>query len=197
MNDKLLQSWWVYALRGIAAIAFGVLAVTWPGLTLFWLVALFAAYALIQGAVSAYGALRNRKSDDDWWLNLLLGIVSIGAALIAVFHPALTALVLVLVMAANALIVGVLDIAVAIRLRKAIQNEWLLILAGVASIVFGVLVFLFPGAGAVVMVAMIAAWAIFTGVVFLALAFRARAWARDHKPARAEPHPDEHRGHPA
>ena len=137
MNELLLQSWWMLALRGVIALLFGVLAVLWPGITLLWLAALFAAYALIGGAVSIIGAVKNRKSDEEWWLILLLGLVSLGAGVIAVLHPGLTALVLVLIMGANALVTGVLDIAVAIRLRKVIRGEWLLILAGIVSIVFG------------------------------------------------------------
>src|SRR5437016_5238945 len=140
MNELLLRSWWMLALRGLVALLFGILALLWPGITLLWLVALFAAYALIGGAVSVIGAVRNRKSDEEWWLILLLGLVSIGAGAITIFHPALTALVLVLVMGANALVTGILDIAVAIRLRKEIRGEWLLGLAGIVSIVFGILV---------------------------------------------------------
>jgi uncharacterized membrane protein HdeD (DUF308 family) len=178
MNELLLQSWWMLALRGAIAVLFGVLAVLWPGITLLWLAALFAAYALIGGAVSIIGAVKNRKSDEEWWLILLLGLVSLGAGVIAVLHPGLTALVLVLIMGANALVTGVLDIAVAIRLRKVIRGEWLLILAGIVSIVFGVLVFLFPGAGALALVWLISVYAIVTGVLLLALAFRARTWVR-------------------
>jgi uncharacterized membrane protein HdeD (DUF308 family) len=166
------------ALRGVIALLFGILAFVWPGLTLLWLVALFAAYTLLGGVVSFIGAVQNRRSDEEWWLILLFGLVRIGAGVIAIWHPDLTALVLVLVIGANALITGVLDIIVAIRLRKAIRGEWLLILAGVASIVFGVLVFLFPGAGALALVWLISMHAIVTGVLLLALAFRARAWVR-------------------
>ena len=179
MKELLSQSWWMLALRGVIALLFGVLALAWPGLTLLWLVVLFAAYALLVGVVSVIGAVRHRSSDGKWWLILLLGLVSIGAGVIAILSPDLTALVLVLVMGANALITGVLDIASAIRLRKAIQGEWLLILAGIASVVFGVLVLLFPGAGALALVWLISVYAIVTGVLLLVLAFRARAWARD------------------
>lgn len=122
--------------------------------------------------------MRHRHSDEKWWLILLLGLVSLGAGVSAILLPGLTALVLVLVMGANALVTGVLDIAVAIRLRKAIRGEWLLILSGSASLVFGVLVFLFPGAGALALVWLIRVHAIVTGVLLLALAFRVRAWAR-------------------
>ncbi|MDB5762220.1 MAG: hypothetical protein JWQ21_1215 [Herminiimonas sp.] len=175
MNEMLSRSWGTLALRGVIAILFGVLALIWPDLTLLALAALFAAYALLTGAVLAVGAVKNRKSSEDWWLLLLIGLVSLGAGAIAVVHPALTALVLVLVMGANALITGVLDIATAIRLRKIIRNEWLLILSGVASIVFGVLVFLFPDAGALALVWLISLYALVTGILIMALAFRLRA----------------------
>lgn len=178
MNQMLSQSWWMLALRGAVAVVFGILAIAWPGLTLLWLVALFAAYALIAGAVSTYAAVKNRRSDEDWWLVLLLGLVSIGAGVVAVLHPDLTALVLVLVMGANALLTGVLDIAIAIRLRRVIRGEWLLILAGIVSIVFGVMVFLFPAAGALALVWLISFYAVLTGVLLLAAAFRARSWGR-------------------
>ncbi len=168
------RTWWMFALRGAVAMLFGVLALVWPGLTLLWLVALFAAYALLGGGASVVGAFQSRKSDDHWWLALLLGLVSLGAGVIAILHPALTALVLVLLMGANAIATGVLDIALAIRLRKAIRGEWLLVLAGIVSIVFGVLVFLFPGAGALALVWLISVYAIASGVLLLIVAFQLR-----------------------
>lgn len=172
--DKLLgRSWWVLALRGAIALVFGVLALVWPGLTLLWLVALFAAYALLGGGVSIVGAVKNRE-EDGWWLWLLLGLVSVGAGVIAILHPDLTALVLVLMMGANAIVTGILEIAIAVRQREVIQREWLLILAGIVSIAFGVLVFLFPAAGALAMVWMIGVWAIASGVLLLMAAYRVR-----------------------
>ena len=170
MKELLMRSWWMLALRGAIAILFGILALLWPGLTLLFLVAMFAAFAVLSGAVAIAGAVKNRDSDKGWWLILLLGLISIGAGVIAIFYPGITALALVLVMGANALITGVLDIAVAIRLRK-------VVLAGVASIVFGALVFMFPGAGALALVWLISFYAVFTGTLLLALAFRVRAWA--------------------
>jgi uncharacterized membrane protein HdeD (DUF308 family) len=178
MDNFFVRSWWVLALRGIAGIAFAVLALMWPGLTLLTLVALFAAYALLGGIASVVGAIRHRRTEDDWWLPLLLGLVSIGAGIVAVMNPALTTLVLVLVIGANALVTGVLDIVAAIRLRKAIRGEWLLALSGLASIAFGAIVFFFPGAGAVTLVWLISAYAFVTGVLLLASALRARALAR-------------------
>jgi uncharacterized membrane protein HdeD (DUF308 family) len=174
MAKLIGQVWWMFAWRGAVALLFGVLALVWPGLTLLWLVALFAAYALIGGGISLVGAVKSRKSDDHWWLALLLGLVSLGAGVIAIIHPALTALVLVLLMGANAIVTGVLDIAIAIRLRQAIRSEWVLILAGLVSIVFGVLVFLFPAAGALALVWLISVYAIITGVLLLVAAWQAR-----------------------
>jgi uncharacterized membrane protein HdeD (DUF308 family) len=174
MAVTLSRNWWMFALRGVVAIAFGVLALAWPALTLLGLVALFAAFALLNGAASVVGALQNRSGDEHWWLALLLGLVSLGAGVIAIVSPGLTALVLVLLMAANAIVTGVLDIALAIRLRRAIRGEWVLILAGVVSIVFGVLVFLFPGAGALALVWLISVYAIASGILLLAAAWRLR-----------------------
>ena len=174
MNESLSRAWWIYALRGVLAILFGVFAIMWPGLTLLSLIVLFAVYALLSGAASVIGAMRMRKHDADWWLPLLLGLVSIGAGVIAIVHPGLTTLVLVLLIGANALITGVLDIATAIRLRKTIQNEWLMILSGAASIVFGVRVFLFPAAGALALVWLISLYAFVTGLLMFVLAMRLR-----------------------
>lgn len=174
MNESLSRAWWIYALRGVLAILFGVFAIMWPGLTLLSLIVLFAVYVLLSGAASVIGAMRMRKHDEDWWLPLLLGLVSIGAGVIAIMHPELTTLVLVLVIGANALITGVLDIATAIRLRKTIRNEWLMILSGAVSIVFGVLVFLFPAAGALALVWLISLYAFVTGLLMFVLAMRLR-----------------------
>jgi uncharacterized membrane protein HdeD (DUF308 family) len=178
MNELLARSWWVLLALGILSLVFAVLAVVWPGLTLLALVALFAAYALVGGVMWVIGAVRHRTRNADWWLVLLLGLVSIAAGIAAIFYPQLTALALVLVMAAYALMIGVLEIWAAIRLRREIRGEWLMILAGIVSIAFGVLVFLFPGAGALALVWLISLHAALTGALLLTLAFRARSWSR-------------------
>jgi uncharacterized membrane protein HdeD (DUF308 family) len=175
MNDLLKKSWWMLALRGVAALLFGVLAIIWPDITLLVLVALFAVFAFVTAGVSIFGAVQNRKTDKGWWMVLLLGLFAFASGVIAVIYPAVTALVLVLLMGANALVTGVLDIAVAVRLRKTIQNEWLLILTGIISVVFGILVMVFPGAGALAMVWMVSFYAVLTGVLLLALALRMRS----------------------
>lgn len=178
MTEMLARSWRLLAMRGVITIVFGVLALTWPALTLLAFVALFAAYTLLIGAVTVVGALKGRTSNEDWWLPLMVGLASLGAGAIAIIHPDLTALVLLFVIGANAMITGVLDIATAIGLRKTIRNEKLLILNGIASIAFGVLVFLFPTAGALALGWLIGVFAILSGILLLAFAFRLRAKIR-------------------
>jgi len=176
MKDLLTRSWWMLALQGIAAIAFGVLAILWPGLTLLWLVALFAAYALLQGGAAIFGSIKARTSDRAWWLVLLLGIVSVCAGIFAIAQPLITALALILLIGANALVSGVLQLVVALRLRRELRQEWLLVANAVISIIFGALVLLFPAGGALAMVWLVSFYATLTGVLLLTLAFRARGW---------------------
>ena len=178
MDNAYLRCWWIFALRGLIAILFGVIALLSPGITLLGLIALFAWFALLGGAVSVFGAIRNRGNDEDWWMPLLFGLTSMGAGAVALLHPGLTALVLVLLIGANALATGVLDIAAAVRLRKSSRDAWLLGLSAIASVAFGVLVFLFPGAGALALIWMVSFYAILTGALLLGLAFRLRKPAK-------------------
>jgi uncharacterized membrane protein HdeD (DUF308 family) len=176
MNEILLTSWKVLAWRGMVSLLFGVLAALWPSLTLMWLIVIFAAYALIWGAVSITSAVRNRESNDDWWLLLLLGTIGLAGGVGSILYPDLTALMLVLVIGGTSLASGIVDIAMAIRLRKIIRGEALLILNGIVSIAFGVFVFFFPGPGALALVWLISIYATISGVLLLALAWRARQW---------------------
>lgn len=175
MNVLLRRAWWMLALRGVAAIAFGALAFLWPGLTWIGLAALFIAYTLFGGALWIVLALHNRKTSNDWWMPLVLGLTAVGAGLLALFHPGITVLVLILLIGANALVGGVLELVMALRLRQALRNEWMLVLHAVASIAFGVLTFLFPTAGAYALIVMISAYAIATGILLLTLALRLRS----------------------
>lgn len=179
MNETLLRHWWLLALRGAIAILFGVLTLVWPVVTLISLAALFAAFALVGGAVWTFGAIKNRKVDSRWWMLLILGAVSMAAGVVATLHPAMTMLVLILLVGANALVTGVMDIVVAVRLRKYMKGEWLLMLSGTASILFGLIVLLFPlGAGALALAWFIGCYALFTGILLLVLAWRVRTWSR-------------------
>lgn len=182
MSETLLRSWWLLGLRGAIAVLFGLAAIAWPAITLLTLAALFTAFALLAGAVWIFGAVRHRKADQRWWVMLLLGLFSVAAGVVAALHPALTTVALILLIGANALVSGVLDIVVALRVRKYMKGELLLILSGVASIAFGLIVLLFPtGAGALALAWMTGLYALFTGVLLLALALQVRSWSRINK----------------
>jgi uncharacterized membrane protein HdeD (DUF308 family) len=181
MRHVLAVSWWMLVVRGIAALIFGALALAWPALTLYILVVFFAVYALVVGAVALVAGLRNR-SEDGWWLVSLLGLVSLALGVLAVLYPGMTALVLVLVIGAGALITGIIDLAIAIRLRKEIRNEWFLGLAGIISIFFGAFVLISPGAGALALVWLIALQSIAIGVLFTIIGLRVRSAERTLRP---------------
>ncbi|WP_232462470.1 HdeD family acid-resistance protein [Bordetella genomosp. 9] len=171
------QAWWVLVIRGIVGILFGVLALMWPALTLLLLVSLFAAYALLSGIAAIAGAWRARRGGQpvrDGWLIVLLGLVAIASGVIAIVWPAITALALILIMGVNAIVAGVLDIALAVRHRTVVRNTWLMVLAGIVSILFGVVAIAVPGAGAMALVWLISFYAIVTGVLLLAMGIQAR-----------------------
>ena len=173
LAELLRRHWWLLALRGLAAVLFGILAFAWPGLTIFWLVCFFGAYALINGILSFVLAAKAPKGSGIVGL-VLGGLLSVAAGLVTFFWPALTALGLLILIAWWAIFNGIMEIVSAIRLRKVIKNEWLLVLAGVASIVFGILLLLQPAVGALVLIWWIGAWALFFGILLMMLAFRIR-----------------------
>jgi uncharacterized membrane protein HdeD (DUF308 family) len=171
--ELLRRHWWLLALRGLAAVLFGILAFVWPGITIFWLVCLFGAYALVNGILSFVLAAKAPKGSGVVGL-ILGGLLSVVAGLLTFFWPALTALGLLILIAWWAIFNGVMEIVTAIRLRKVITNEWFLVLAGVASIVFGIVLLLQPAVGALVLIWWIGAWALVFGVLLMVLAFRMR-----------------------
>lgn len=188
MNDALLQTWWLLALRGLVALLFGAVAIVWPAITLATLALLFAAYGMLAGAVWIFGAVAHRASDRRWPVLLLMGILSAAAGAIAALYPGLTALALVLLMGANALVSGVIEIVLAVRLRTRIKGEPLLALSGAVSVVFGVVVLLFPlGAGALALAWMVGLYAMLTGAMLLALSLQVRAWSRAHQGRSSPP----------
>ena len=187
MTDRdtapLARNWWLLAIRGAAAIIFGILAFVTPGITLAVLVLYFGAYALIDGIVNIVMALRKRERERSWWQLLIEGIVSVAAGVVAFVWPGITALALVYLIAAWAIVTGGFEIGAAIRMRREIRNEGWLILSGMLSIVFGVLMMLAPGPGALALVLIIGAYAVVFGAMLLGLAFRLRARREEMRPA--------------
>jgi uncharacterized membrane protein HdeD (DUF308 family) len=178
--DTLSDNWWAVALRGLAALIFGVLTLMSPGISLAALVLLFSVFAIADGVLAIIAASRHRHAGEKWLAVALGGIAGIAAGVIAVFMPAITVLVLVYVIAARAIVVGAMEVTAAIRLRKVIRGEWLMALSGVASIVFGLLIALFPGIGALVVVLWIGGFSLVIGALLIALGFRLRSWGRVH-----------------
>lgn len=190
MAAFLKQAWWAMAIRGVFAILFGVLAFLWPGLTLFALVWLFGAYAIVEGIASLIGAVSGKvETGHRAWLGVV-GVISIVAGILTFSWPALTALVLLYLIAARAIITGVIDFGSAIALRREIQDEWLLALGGVAAVVFGIIMFATPLAGALALVWLIALYAVVIGVLLVAFSFRMRTWQRGIE-QRTRPMPSE------
>ena len=183
--DTLTRNWWVVLIRGVAGVLFGIATFFAPGVSLAVLVLLFGAYALVDGVLAVISAVRRRGVSDRWWMLLLEGLVGIAAGIMTLVWPGITALALLYVIAAWALLTGAFEIAAAIRLRKIITGEWLLVLSGVASIGLGILLMIFPGPGALVMVLWIGAYVFVFGILLIALSLRLRSLGRSRTPHAA------------
>ncbi len=173
VGNAVSRNWWIVALRGVLAIIFGVLIIAWPAIALQTLVLLFGAYVLVDGIFAIISAFQHREH-PHWWVTLLEGLVGVIAGLLTFFLPGITALSLVLLIGAWALVTGILEIITAIRMRNVITSEWLLGLAGLASAVFGLIVLIAPGTGALAILGLIAGYSIVFGVLLLIMAFRVR-----------------------
>jgi uncharacterized membrane protein HdeD (DUF308 family) len=171
---SLTDHWWLFLIRGIAAIIFGVLAFAWPGVTLVVLVLFFGAFALVDGIASLIAAITGRGATSPRWWLAIVGLVGIAAGLLTFFWPGLTALVLLYFIAGWAIAMGVFQIIGAIQLRKEIDNEWLLILSGVVSVLFGILLLVMPGTGLLALVWLIAIDAIIFGALVIGFGLRLR-----------------------
>jgi uncharacterized membrane protein HdeD (DUF308 family) len=182
MNMVLVRNWWALALRGLVAILFGLIAFLSPGFTLVWLVLLFGAYALVDGIFAIIAGIRAAERHERWWPLALEGLASIVVGVITFLMPAATAFVLLYFVSVWAILTGVLRIAAAIRLRRDIQGEWLLIVNGALSVLLGVLIIAKPGAGLVTLVWMLGAYATVFGIVLVGLGFQLRG--HGHRLAR-------------
>ena len=173
----LSRNWGLVLLRGLAGIAFGLVALLLPGPTLATLVLLFAAYMLVDGVFAILSGVRAAQRNERWGWFVVEGIVDIGAGIIAFLWPGLTLVVLVWLLAFWALVSGALMLAAAFRLGAA-HGRWLLALGGVISILWGALLLFAPIAGAVVMTLWLGAYALVFGIAIVVLALRLR---REHR----------------
>ena len=177
MQAVFVRNWWALALRGIVAILFGLAVILWPRLALYVLVLFFGAYSLIDGIFAVITAFGDRKAHEHWWVLLLEGLVGIVIGIITFLWPAITALALLYLIAAWAIVTGALEIGAAIRMSRIMRDNWLLIVGGIASILFGLILAFLPGVGILALLWLIAVYAIIFGIILLVLAFRVRRLA--------------------
>lgn len=187
MANLLAMNWWALALRGLISILFGIITFAMPGLTLTWLTLLFGAYVLFDGILNLVGAYRGRQG-NHWWALLMEGIIGVLAGIATFLWPQVTLVFLLYLAAGWAIVTGVLELMAAARLRRHIKGEWLLVLTGIASILFGIAILIAPLSGALVIAWWIGGYALVFGILMLALSFRLRGWARTlpvgHAPIR-------------
>ena len=175
LADILSRYWWMTLLRGIFWILFGIVIFARPGISLLSLTFALGVVMFVDGIINAAYAFSGRKEHDDWWVLLLVGLAGIGIGLLTFYNPAATALAVVLYVAIWAIATGLLEIVAAVRLRKQIEGEFWLALAGIASVAFGVLLAARPGVGALTILWLIGVYAIAFGVILLLLAFKVRS----------------------
>jgi uncharacterized membrane protein HdeD (DUF308 family) len=180
MIHVLARNWGWIALRGAAAVVFGILALAWPGSALAVIVILFGAYAFVDGVFALVALFRGAGREGRFWTLVVEAVVGIGIGIVTLARPGLTALALLYYVGIWSVITGVLEIIAAIRLRKEITGELWLALAGVLSVAFGILLFAAPGPAAFAIAIWIGVYAIFFGVALLMLAFRLRKHHLSH-----------------
>jgi uncharacterized membrane protein HdeD (DUF308 family) len=178
IQDRLVsilhRSWWLLLLRGLAAIAFGLLVWFRPGISLALLLLMFGVYTLVDGVLGIWAALAGRRDHEHWWVLLLVGLLGVVVGVLTFVAPGVTAMALLFYIALWAIGTGTLQIIAAVRLRKEIEGEWMLILAGLAAAVFGVVLIARPAIGVLTLLWLIASFSVLYGALLVVLAFRVR-----------------------
>jgi uncharacterized membrane protein HdeD (DUF308 family) len=177
----LARNWWALTIRGIAAVIFGILAILWPGAAIFAIGVLFGAYAFVDGVFAIIAAVRAAESHERWWPFVIEGIIGLVIAAITFYDVSVTIAALFFTIAAWAFLTGIIEIVAAIQLRKTITNEAWLILGGILSILFAVLMVWRPIAGAVAIIWIIGIYAIIFGIMMIAFSLRLRSHATEVK----------------
>ncbi|RMG81978.1 MAG: HdeD family acid-resistance protein [Chloroflexi bacterium] len=172
MLASLNRNWWLFMVRGFAAVLFGAISLFMPGLTLAALVISFGVFAIVSGAATAYHAFNARHEQHDWWVQLMEGFVGIVAGILTLTWPDIASLGLLFFIAAWAISSGLLQIVTAFQLRKEIDNEWMLGISGLLSILFGLFIIRFPLGGALAIASIIGIYAMTYGILMFALGWR-------------------------
>ena len=168
--EQISRTWWLVLIRGIVAIIFGILAMIWPGITLWVLVIFFGAYAIVSGLFALFAAFGHNVQSRAWLI--ISGILGILAGIIAFVWPGITTLALLYVIAFWAIFSGIAEIVAGIQARKVIDNEWMLIIGGILSVIFGILLIIWPGSGALALTWLIGIFAVIYGIAMIALSFK-------------------------
>jgi uncharacterized membrane protein HdeD (DUF308 family) len=179
MLFTVCKRWWVLMVRGLAAIALGICAMVWPGVTLVSLVFLFGTFSIIDGIAALVLGFRGEADGTVWWTMVILGLLAIAAGITAFAWPGLSLLVLATIIAVSAIVRGAFEIFAAITLRKELEDEWILGLSGAMSVIFGGLIMFRPGAGLIAITLLIGAYMLALGVFAIALALRLRMMGRN------------------
>ena len=179
---RLARNWWLFLLRGVLAVVFGIIALSFPAAAFLTLVLVFGAFAMVDGLVAVFSAFTSDAKSENWWWLILEGVFGVLIGLLTLFQPAAVGQAWLVLIAAWAIITGLFEVVTAVRLRKAIEGELWLILGGVVSVLFGLLVLIYPASGAFAIGFMVGIYAILFGALFIALALRLRR----HAGARSE-----------
>lgn len=183
MRSMLSRNWGWITVRGVIAVLFGLFALFNPAITLAVLILWFGVFVLVDGIFIIVSAIANRRGEPHWVALIFGGILSIAIGLFTILMPGITAVVLLTIIAAWAILIGIIEIVAAIRLRKEISGEWMFILAGVLAIAFGVVLVMNPGVGALAVVLWIGAYAVISGILLIGLSLRLRSWDRKYAPS--------------
>jgi len=192
-DNALAKNWWMVLLRGALAIVFGVLVFTQTDLDLSSMILAFGTFVFVEGGLATVSALRVREQDNEWWMLLIEGLSAILMAVLTFMNPLVTAVVLLFYIATWAVVMGVLRIISAIRLRKRLEDESWMLIGGGVSVFFGLLTLGYPGPGALALLSYIGVWAFITGFALVLVSVRLKAMGRktragakapQHAPAR-------------
>lgn len=182
MENSLERSWWSMLFMGLIALTFGIVVFAWPDITLWSLIVLFSIFVLVYGLLALVTSIENRTIFRRWWLLFLTGIASIAVGIISLVWPDLTALALLYIIGAWCIATGVFKIGAAIRLQT--SGDWLLVLSGLAGVVFGIMLLVWPVAGALAILWLIATVAVVVGVFMIMESFA--VMVRHHRHARSQ-----------
>lgn len=179
MKKIIHRAWRHLLFAGIVSLLFGIVAFVWPLIPLYTFIWLFAITIILQGISICVGAFEAKKEESNWWLLLLYGLLFIVTGVVAAAYPGITAILLGFIISINLIAGGLLQIVMAIHLRKEIRGEGWMALSGLITLAGGIYLLMLPGGGALAMLWFIATIAIIAGVILIALALKARTWFRN------------------